>query len=157
MRLLIKEKVFTFSDQFTVMDETGNDRYQVKGQFFSFGKKLHVYDMAGNEVAYIEQAVWSFFPRYRVFVGDVQIAEVVREFSFFRPKYSVIGPGWDVDGSFWEHDYTVYRHEMPVVHFYKEWMTFGDFYTLDIKDPADEIQALALVLAIDCIIEQRNN
>ena len=157
MRLLIREKIFTWADRFTVTDEAGNDRYAVEGELFSWGKKLHVMDMTGREVAYIEQKVFSFLPRYRVFVGDVQIAEVVREFTFFRPKYTVAGPGWDVDGDFWAHDYTVYRHGAPVVSIAKEWFTWGDCYTLDIKNPADEIQAMALVLAIDCAMEQDNN
>jgi uncharacterized protein YxjI len=62
-----------------------------------------------------------------------------------------------VEGEFWEHDYTVYRHGEPIVSIRKEWLTWGDCYTLDIRDPADEIQALALVLAIDCAIEQDNH
>lgn len=157
MRLLIQEKIFTWADKFTVKDEAGNDRYVVEGELFSWGKKLHVLDMMGREVAYIEQKIWSFLPRYLVFVGDTQIGEVTKEFTFFRPKYTVVGPGWEVDGEFWEHDYTVYRHNIPVVHIAKEWFTWGDCYTLDIQDPADEIQALALVLAIDCAMESDNN
>lgn len=67
------------------------------------------------------------------------------------------GPGWDVDGDFWEHHYAVYRHGVPVVEIAKEWFTWGDCYTLNIHDPEDEIQALALVLAIDCAIESQEN
>lgn len=51
MKLYIKEKVFTWGDQFTVKDERGNDKYVVEGEVFSWGKKLHVYDMTGREVA----------------------------------------------------------------------------------------------------------
>ena len=93
---------------------------------FSWGKKLHVCDMMGREVAYIEQKIWSFLPRYRVFVGGDQIGEVAKEFTFFRPRYTVEGPGWDVDGDFWEHHYAVYRHGVPVVEIAKEWFTWGD-------------------------------
>lgn len=153
MKLLIREKVFSWSDRFTVTDEMGSPRYTVEGEMFSWGKKLHVYDGAGREAAYIEQKVMSFLPRYRVYVGDSLIGEVVKEFSFFRPKYSVLGAGWDVEGEFWEHCYTVSRDGRPVVSIDKEWFTWGDCYTLDIADPADEIYALALVLAIDCAME----
>lgn len=153
MRLLIQEKVFSWADQFTVTDDAGNPRYKVEGQLFSWGKKLHVYDMAGREAAYIEQKVMSFMPRYRVYVGENLIGEVVREFSFFRPKYSVLGAGWDVEGEFWEHSYTVTQNGRLVVSIDKEWFTWGDCYVLDIENPADEIHALALVLAIDCAME----
>ena len=40
MKLLIQEKVFSWSDRFTVRDEGGNDRYLVEGELFSWGKKL---------------------------------------------------------------------------------------------------------------------
>ncbi len=153
MRLLIREKIFSWSDQFTVMDENGGVRYTVEGQLFSWGKKLRVYDLAGQEVAYIEQKVMSFMPRYRVYVGEVLICEVIREFSFFRPKYSVLGAGWHVDGEFWEHDYTVTKDNRTIVSINKEWFAWGDCYTLDFADPANELYGLALVLAIDCAME----
>ena len=96
MRLLIREKVFSWADKFTVTDENGEARYIVEGQFFSWGKKLRVYDLQEREVAYIEQKVMSFLPRYCVYVGDHLIGEVVKEISFFHPRYSVRGSGWFV-------------------------------------------------------------
>mgnify|MGYP003537764762 FL=1 len=45
----------------------------------------------------------------------------------------------------------------PIVTIEKEWMTWGDSYELTITDPRDEIIALAVVLTIDCVVEQQNN
>ena len=157
MKLLIEQEILTWRDKFTVMDESGNDRYYVKGELFSWGKKLHVTDLSGREVAYVEQQLFTFLPRYAVYAGGQLIGEVVKEFSFFRPRYTVEGADWDVEGDFWDHDYTVFRGGIPVVSIQKEWFTWGDCYTLDIRNPTDEIQALALVLAIDCAITQQNN
>lgn len=83
MKLYIKQKVFSWGDKFTVKDVNGEDRYFVEGEIFSWGKKLHVYDMCGNEVAFIQQKLFSFLPRYFVYVGDAQVAEIVKEFTFF--------------------------------------------------------------------------
>jgi uncharacterized protein YxjI len=157
MKLLIQEKVFSWSDRFTVKDEAGVDRYLVEGELFSWGKKLHVTTPDGQEVAYIEQQIFRFRPRYSVYAHGELIGDVVQEFSFFRPRYTVEGADWEVEGEFWSHDYTVYRGGEPIVSIQKEWMTWGDCYVLDIRDPADELQALALVLAIDCAMEQNNN
>ncbi len=155
MKLYIRQKVFSFKDKFTVKDEYGQDKYMVEGEFFSLGKKLHVYDMAGNEVAFIQQKLLSFLPRYLVFVGDRQIAEIVKQFSLFRPKYEVAGLDWQVDGDFMAHDYEVTENGRPVVIIHKEWMTWGDCYELDIAPYANEIAALATVLAIDCATEPK--
>ncbi|MBO5936116.1 MAG: LURP-one-related family protein [Clostridia bacterium] len=155
MKLYIRQKVFSWKDKFAVKDEYGQDKYYVEGEFFSFGKKLHVYDMAGNEVAFIQQKVFSFLPRYFVFVGGNQIAEIVKQFSFFSPKYEVAGLNWQVTGNFMAHDYEVTENGRPVVVIHKEWMTWGDCYELDIAPYADEIVALATVLAIDCATEPK--
>lgn len=156
MKRYIKEKVFSWGDKFTVKDEQGCDRYTVEGEVFSWGKKLHVYDMAGREVAFIKQEVWSWMPRYYVFCGDRQVAEIRKKFTFFFPKYSIEGLGWEIDGSFMAHEYQITRSGRQIVSISKEWMTWGDSYELDIADPADEIVALAVVLTIDCVMESNS-
>lgn len=153
MKLYIKQKIFTWGDNFTVKDQNGADRYSVESEIFTFGRKLHVYDMAGREVAFIKQELWSWLPRYYVFCGGRQVAEIKKEFTFLFPKYTIEGLGWEIDGSFMAHDYIITKHEMPIVSIRKEWMTWGDTYELDIADPRDEIVALAVVLTIDCVMD----
>lgn len=157
MKLYIRQKVFSWGDRFTVWDEQGNDRYFVEGEIFSWGKKLHVYNRAGQEAAFIRQEVFSFLPRYQVYLGQRQVAEIVKEFSLFFPKYSIEGLGWEVDGDFWDHDYEITKNGRPIVTIHKEWMSWGDCYEVDIADPANEILALAVVLAIDCVLAAQRN
>ena len=156
MKLYIKQKVFSWSDRFTVKDSYGADRYYVEGELFSWGKKLHVYDMAGNEVAFIQQKVFSFLPSYFVYVNGEEIAEIVKEFTFLFPRYSIEGLGWDIEGSFMAHDYEITQDGRPIVTITKEWMTWGDSYELDITDSRDEIVALAVVLTIDAVTESKS-
>lgn len=152
MKLYIKQKVFSWGAKFTVKDEAGNDRYFVEGEVFSFGRKLHMKDPDGKEVAFIQQKVFSFLPRYFVFVNGEEVAEIVKEFSFLRPKYSIEGLGWEINGDFWSHNYMITKNGNPIVTIQKEWMTWGDSYELDIADPDDETVALAVVLTIDCVM-----
>ena len=157
MKLYIKQKVFSWGDKFTVKDETGRDKYFVQGEVFSWGKKLHVLDIHGNEVAFISQELFTWMPKFKVSIGGREVAAVRREFTFFKPKYVIDGLGWEVNGSFWEHTYQVTRAGYLIVTIEKEWMTWGDTYELNITDPRDEIIALAVVLTIDCVVEQQNN
>lgn len=158
MKLYMKQKVFSWADRFTVKDELGNDRFYVEGRLFSWGKQLFVYDAAsGAEVAFIKQKVMSFLPRFYVFVGGVQYLEIVKEFTFLRPRYSIYGKDWQVEGDFFEHEYSVTQNGQFVVTISKEWLAWGDTYAINIGDPRDEVAALATVLAIDCAIDQRNN
>lgn len=155
MKLYIKQKVFSWKDKFYVKDEQGNDRYYIEGELFSLGKKLHIYDMNNNELAFIHQKVLSFLPRFFVFVGGTQTAEIVKEFTFFRNKYRIDGLGWEVDGDFMDHDYEITHGGRPIVTINKEWFTWGDSYVLDIADNVDPVNALSVVLAIDCVIEMQ--
>ena len=155
MKLYIKQKVFSWKDKFYVKDENGNDRYYIEGELFSLGKKLHIYDMNSNELAFIHQKVMSFLPRFYVYIGGTQVAEIVKEFTLFRNKYRIEGLGWEVDGDFMDHDYEITSMGRPIVSISKEWFTWGDSYMLDIADNVDPINALSVVLAIDCVIEMQ--
>jgi uncharacterized protein YxjI len=155
MKLYIKQKVFSFNDKFTVKDETGSDRYFVEGEIFTLGKKLHVYDANQTERIFLQQKVWSFLPRFFVFVDGLQVAEIVREFTFLKPKYSILGLNWEVIGNFWAHDYEILNQGHVIVTIKKEWLTWGDTYVLDILDQRDELNALAIVLAIDAVMSQQ--
>ena len=158
MKLYMKQKVFSWADRFTVKDELGSDRYYVQGKLFSWGKQLFVYDAAsGAEVAFIKQKVMSFLPCYYVFVGGAQVREIVKEFTFLRPRYTISGRNWDVQGDFFAHEYSVTQNGALVVTIAKEWLTWGDTYAIDIADPRDELPALATVLAIDCAMDRQND
>ncbi len=152
MKLYMRQKVLSWVDRFTIKDEWGADKYFVEGELFSWGKKLHVSDVYENEVAFIQQKVFSLLPRFFVFIKDHQEAEIVKHFSFFRPRYSIEGLGWEIEGSFMAHDYVITQQGRPIVTIHKEWMTWGDCYELDITREQDEIIALAVVLAIDCVM-----
>ncbi len=156
MKLYMKEKVFSWGDRFTVWDANGQEKYFVEGEVFSWGKKLHVYDTAGMEVAFIKQEIWSLLPRFYVFCGGEQIAEIRKEVTFLFPRYTIDGLDWDVEGSFMAHDYPISQHGREIVRISKEWMTWGDSYELDISHDADEIVALAVVLTIDCVMESNS-
>ena len=153
MKLYIKEKVFSWGDHFTVKDAEGQDKYLVRGEVFSWGRKLHVYDRFEREVAFIKQELFTWLPCYHVFVNGTEVAQVRKAFTWFVPKYHVSGLNWDVNGHFLEHDYQITKNGLPIVTITKEWMTWGDTYELDIRNPADELIALAVVLTIDCVRE----
>ena len=151
--LYMRQKVFSWKDRFNVQGEDGSDRYYVEGEFFSIGKKLHVYDMTGLEVAFVRQKAMSFRPRFFVFVNGIQVAEIVREFAL-RPKYTIHGLGWEVQGDFWAHEYEIFSQGRSVVRVKKAWMSWGDSYRIDVLDNRDELNALAVVLAIDAVLSQ---
>jgi uncharacterized protein YxjI len=156
MKLYMRQKVFSWNDHFTIKDESGLDKYIVEGELFSWGKKLHILDLDGRERAFIQQKVWSFLPRFIVYVNGIEVAQIVKKFTFFLPKYTVEGLNWEVEGSIFAHDYQIIKSGKTLVSIFKEWMTWGDCYEINIEPGTNELVALAVVLAIDCVLESNS-
>ena len=156
MKLYIKQKVFSLTSKFTVKDESENDRYFVEGEFFSLRGRLHIMDAQGGEIGQIYRRLMTFLPHFILEIGGEEIAEIVKDFSFFRPKYSLENTSLRVEGDFWAHEYHITQNGREVVSISKEWFTWGDCYALDIADSADEMLALAVVLAVDAVHAQAN-
>ena len=157
MKLYIKQKVFSWGDKFRIYDENQNDRYYVEGEVFSFGKKLHLYSHSGVEEAFIHQKVLSFLPKYYISQNNIEVAQVIKEFTFFRQEYTVEGPGWTVNGNFLAHDYEITSNGRTIASISKHWFSWGDTYEIDISDDADEVMAICVVLIIDAVIAQSDN
>ena len=153
MKLYMKQKVFSWTDKFTVKDENDNDRYFVEGEFMTLSKKLHVFDESHTEVAFIRQKLWSLLPRFFVEIDGRPVCQIVKRFTLLKPKYELEGTGWRVEGDFWAHEYAVYDDNNMIMRLSKHWLSWGDSYELDIVDPKNEIMCLSIVLAVDAAIE----
>ncbi len=153
MKLYIKQKVFSFKDRFTVKDGNGEDRYFVEGKLISVGKKLTVTDAAGNEVAFVRQKVMTLLPKFIVEINGEEVAAIKKKLSFLKPKYEVEGLDWNVEGDFFSHDYSITENGNVIASIHKRWMSWGDSFELDISDNADEVMALAVILAIDAVMD----
>jgi len=151
MKLYMKQKVFSLKDRFTIVNEYGEVCYTAEGEFWTFLKRLHIYDHEGNEAACLQQ-VFSFMPKYEVIVNNHMISVVKKKFSFPRSEYEIEGLDWHVDGGWHEHEYKITNDSRVIVSVHKEWMSWGDSYEIDVKDPLDEVNALAVVLAIDAVL-----
>ena len=149
MRLLIKQRVFSWSDTYDVYDEDRNAKYFVKAEFLSLGHRLHVYDQMDREVGLIKEKLLTFLPVFEIEVNGVQQGMIEQRLSLFKPNYEVDFNGWRVEGAFLGWDYAVYSGCSAVIHITKEWLHWGDTYVIDIPNPSDELMGLLLVIAID--------
>jgi uncharacterized protein YxjI len=156
MKLYIKQKIFSWRDKFSVMDENGTERWFAQGEIFSWGRKLHVYNAMGQEAAFIRQKLMTFLSRYIIELNG-QSYTLVKHFTFFKPRFSVENTNWAMDGNFWEHEYAINDGNEYVMRMSKSWFTWGDSYELDIPDERNELLALCIALAVDCMNADQNN
>ncbi len=137
-------------DRFTIMNEHGEVCFTAEGEFWTLTRKLHVYDHEMNEVIFIRQQL-SFGYVFDVIV-DGHLFCVVRKKFALKPVYEIEGLDWTASGAWHDHEYEISDPSRVIVSIHKEWMSFGDSYELDVRDPADELPAIAVVLAIDMVL-----
>lgn len=156
MKLYIQQKVFSFKNKFSVKDESGMDRYFIEGEVLSIGRKLHITGIDGSERAVVCEKVFTFLPKFSVLVNDVEVTEIAKKFTLFKPKYILKGLNWEVHGDILSRNYTITNNSAAVGAIHKKWMSWGDTFEIDLAEGADEIMALAVVLAIDCVLDSQN-
>lgn len=150
MQLLIKQRVFSWTDTYDVYDETGAAKYFVKAEFFSFGHQIHVYDKCtGQELGSVHQKLFTLMPTFEIVIGGQVRGTVRKKFTFFSQNYQVDYRGWDVEGDFMGWDYRVMQGAVEVMSISKELFRWGDTYALRYGNPANELPGLLLVIAID--------
>ena len=149
MKLLIKQRIFSWGDTYDIYDEVGNVKYVVKAEVFAFGHQLHVYDAHNYEVGKISQKLLTLLPQFDIEVRGEKRGTISKEFTFFHPKYDIDYNGWHAEGDFWGWNYDVYGGSVPIAHITKDIFQWGDTYVIDIINPADELHAMMLVIAID--------
>lgn len=149
MKLLFKQRFFSWFDSYDVYDESGNTLYTVKGQL-DWGHCLKIYDAADREVGTVKEEILTFLPKFNIYNNQAYLGCIRKEFSFFVPRFTVEFNGWQVEGDFFEWDYTIQTAQgSPVATVSKELFQWTDTYVIDVNDPADALYALMLVLAID--------
>lgn len=150
MRLQIKQRVFSWSDTYDVYDERGAARYYVRAELFALGHHIHIYRKdTGEEVGAIHQRLLTFLPKFDIEIGGRIVGSVSKELSLLRPRYVVDYQDWSVEGDILEWNYSVCSRGMEVMSIHKEWLSWGDTYLLDYRNPAFELPGLMIVLAID--------
>ena len=156
MKLYFRQRLFSWFDSYDVYDESGETAFTVQGKL-AWGKLLQIFDRYDQHVGTLKQVLFTWLPRFEIETYGRVIGEITKEFSFFKPQFSLDCNGWSVEGVWLEWDYAIYAADgREVARISKELFHMTDHYELDIADPADALTVLLVVLAIDAEKENRN-
>lgn len=149
MRLLFKQRFFSWFDSYDIYDEEGNTVYTVEGQL-AWGHRLKIYDAQSRETGLIQEKVLTFLPKFEIYIDERYTGCISKEFTFFKPVYNIDFNGWHVEGDFFEWDYNILSASGEcVAQVSKQLFKLTDTYVIDVANPQDALAALMLVLAID--------
>lgn len=156
-KLYMREKIVSVRGRFTIKDEEGDDVYHVSGSFMKIPKSFYIKNNDGEEVAVITKKILSLLPKFFVEVDDKEVLTISKELSVFKARYSIVGSGLEVKGNWWDMDFEVYRKGKVVGEVRKKWISIGDSYEIKVYEPAMEKILIAIVVAIDCVKEDRDS
>ncbi len=148
MKLLFKQRFFSWLDSYDIYDESGNTLFTVEGKL-SWGHCLHILDKNGVHVGTVKEEIFTFLPAFELYEGEQYIGRIKKEFSFFKPSFCMECGDWSVKGDWFEWDYEITDPKGTVAVVSKELFQFTDTYVIDLSDPRDALHALMVVLAID--------
>ncbi|MBE6882055.1 MAG: hypothetical protein E7489_03530 [Ruminococcaceae bacterium] len=156
MKLLFKQRFFSWFDSYDIYDENGNTVYSVEGQL-AWGHCLKIFDTSGRELGMVKERIFTFLPKFEMYLYDDYIGCISKEFTLFKPAFNIDCNGWHIEGDFFEWDYRIIgSHGENIASVSKELFNWTDTYVIDINDPRDALCALMLVLAIDAEKCSRN-
>ena len=150
MKLLFRQRAFSWFDSYDIYDENENTVYVVKGQL-SWGHCLKIYDPEEQqELGTVKEEILTWLPKFELYEGENYIGCLEKELGWFKPKYNIDFNGWHIEGSFMEWDYTITGADGErIATISKQLFRMTDTYVLDIARVEDALHVLMFVLAID--------
>ena len=149
MRLLFKQRMFSWFDSYDIYNAQGETVYTVKGQL-SWGHCLKIFDTFGHEIGTVKERVFTWLPKFEMYLGERYVGCISKDFTFFKPKFNIDCNGWHIEGNFFEWDYSIlHPNGQTIATVSKELFHWTDTYIIDVCQPQDALCTLMLVLAID--------
>lgn len=160
MRYVLKQKFWSWGDDFSIKNTDGEEVYFVDGRAFSWGDKLSFQDLNGKELAFIRQKLLAWGPTYEIELHGRLVAVVKKHlFTLLRCRFTVDVPGPDdleAQGSFLDHEYSFERRGRAVAQVSKRWFSWTDTYGVDIVTGEDAVLILASTVVIDMVCHQES-
>ena len=84
MKLLFRQRLFSWFDSYDIYNEAGETVYVVKGQL-SWGHCLKIFDAHGNEIGTVKERVLTWLPKFELYLGNRYVGCISKEFTFPAP------------------------------------------------------------------------
>ncbi|WP_028041955.1 LURP-one-related/scramblase family protein [Candidatus Stoquefichus massiliensis] len=157
MKLLFKQRLFSWFDSYDIYDENNQTLFTVKGQL-SWGHCLQIYNQNNEHIGTIKEEIFTFLPKFNMYLGNEYIGRIYKEFSLFKPAFHLDCLDWQVRGNWLEWDYQIINSKGIVIAIIsKEIFHLTDTYVIDIIESQNTLYVLMIVLAIDAEKCSRNN
>jgi uncharacterized protein YxjI len=150
MKLLLRQKIFSWLDSYDIYDSTGQVYFTVKSQF-DFRHHFEVYHN-NQYVGSLREEIFRFLPHFELYHGNQMVGEIVKQFSLILPRFSLNYQGWNVEGDWMGWNYEILDSMgQRIAGISKELFHFTDVYCMEIDEEKNAVDVVMIVLAIDAV------
>ncbi len=154
MKLLFREKAFSWLGSYEITDEDRNMIFKVKGQP-SIKRTLNIYDGQDNYLGKVTEKMISLTPHYKLYDGDNEIGEVIKEISLARPKFVLNCNKWKMTGDLIKMNYKLTDGKNKIMSAHKRAIKLiDDVYELDIENEENALYCVMIMLAMDAAMDK---
>ena len=155
MKLMFKQRFFSWLDSYDVFDESGNVYFKIDGKL-AFGHAFNIYDKNGVLVGILKEKLFVFGNVFEMYDGHERyIGSIKKNFTLFTPSFTLDYRNLEVTGDWLEWDYSITKSGNVIARINKVLFNFTDTYEINVSEYY-AIDALMIVLAIDAVKCSRN-
>lgn len=157
-RYKMRERLFTFGDDFFIEDEHGRRAFWVDGKALRVRETLLFKDMRGQEIYRMQEKMLRVRDTINLYRGN-QVAAAIHSalISPLRDRLQIDVPGRQdlvAQGNFLYHNYKIYQGgRNQVAEVSKKWFRIRDTYGVEIAPNQDDLLILAITVCIDIMNE----
>lgn len=157
--LFTSTKVFTLHHKIDITDASENVVYTASTKFPSLHDKTDVFDAAGNNIAHIEKKFFTLHERHFITMSDGTSFELSNElFHIIKDITNIEGLGWQLKGNILGLNFEIYdQNEEVIAVIAQKMLSIHDKYCIDIYKPEYEKTLVAILVALQHMIRDREN
>ena len=155
MRYLVRERLFSITDDFWVTDEQGDKVFFVDAKILSLRHALELKDASGRKLATIKHQLVTFTDAMDIDDDNGRVATVHK--AVFSPLHhrSVIdlagGARLEAVGNIFDKDFEIRDGGQVLAQVSRAWFRIRDTYGVDVAPGVDIVLMIAIAVCLDRI------
>jgi uncharacterized protein YxjI len=157
MRYLVRERIFSFTEDFWITDENGAEVFFVDGKALRLRETFELKDRAGNILATIRKRLLSLRDTMEIEHNGAVVATVRKAFfSPFQHRYLVDladGAQLEAVGNFVDKEWEIAGPQGVIARVSRQWFRIRDTYGVDVAPGENDALIISIAVCIDRIHE----
>ncbi len=156
--LYTSSEIFTLHHRIEITDGEGNVAYRAETQFPSIHDKTDIYTADGRHVAYMERKLISLHEIRYVDMEDGTRFTLSNEiFHIIRDVTNIEGLDWILEGNLLQLNFSIKDADGSLIALVSQkFLSIHDKYAVDIYQPKHEEKVVAILIALQHMISDRN-